>query len=289
MKVGAAQFASEIGDMDANVEIHLDWIARGVSKKLDLLVMPEMSLVGHYGTDNLLDVAIKCSDPRLKGLAEAAEDMAIVLGFIEEDSSAGFYNSAAILKNGKIIHIHRKINLPSYGKLEENKFFTKGRYVETYPLEEDWHAGLLICADVWNPALAHLAFLQGTTLMITPVSSGTEAVGPGFDNPSGWELAMRFYSLMYGAPSIMVNRVGVEKDLTFWGGSRIIGPFGKELAVAGNGEELIVAKLDYDQVRKARYQLPTVRDSDVNLVHLETRRFMDAQNTIRKKWDVEDA
>ena len=42
MKIGAAQFASESDDVDANLEIHLDWIARGHSKKLDLLVMPEM-------------------------------------------------------------------------------------------------------------------------------------------------------------------------------------------------------------------------------------------------------
>ncbi len=43
MKIGAAQFASESGDVDANVEIHLDWIARGHGEKLDLLVMPEMT------------------------------------------------------------------------------------------------------------------------------------------------------------------------------------------------------------------------------------------------------
>ena len=83
--------------------------------------------------------------------------------------------------------------------------------------------------------------LHGATLMICPVSSGVEAVGIDFDNPGGWALTMRFYSMMYAAPTIMVNRTGTERDLTFWGGSRILDPFGRELAVAGTGEELITA------------------------------------------------
>ncbi len=275
MKIGAAQFASESGDIDANFEIHHDWIARGHAEKLDLLVMPELSLAGYYGTDRLLQTTMTCSDPRLIRLAEAARDMVVVVGFIEEGLAAQFYNTAAMLKNGRVVHLHRKVNLANYGNLDEGKHFATGRFVETYSLDKDWVTGLLICADLWNPALTHLAFLRGATLMITPVSSGIEAVGPGFDNPGGWALAMRFYSMIYGAPSIMVNRCGVEKDSTFWGGSRIIDPFGTEIAVAGSDEELISAELNFDQVRKARYQLPTVRDSNIALVHLETSRLIE--------------
>ena len=76
----------------------------------------------------------------------------------------------------------------------------------------------------------------------------------------------------------MVNRVGVEEDLTFWGGSCILDPFGKRLAIAGKEEELIVAELDYSQVRRARHQLPTVRDSDTNLVQSEIHRLVKEQD-----------
>ncbi len=85
---------------------------------------------------------------------------------------------------------------------------------------------------------------------------------------------MRFYSMMYGAPSIMVNRTGIERDLTFWGGSRILDPFGRELAVAGSEEELITAELDFNEVRRARHLLPTVRDSNISLVLRETDRLI---------------
>ncbi|MBA3324008.1 MAG: nitrilase [Rhodobacteraceae bacterium] len=274
LKTGVAQFASAIGDVDVNVETHLRWIADGRARGLDLLVLPEVSLTGHFGFETLLDCAMRRSDPRLRRLAAAAGDMAVVVGFIEEGQAAQFFNTAAILRDGRIAYLHRKVNLPSYGKLEESKHYAAGRFVDICKLNDDWTAGLLICADVWNPALTHLAFQHGASLLVCPVSSGVEAVGIDFDNPAGWALTVRFYAMMYGAPMIMANRTGSERDLTFWGGSRIVDPFGRELAVAGKEEELIVADLDFGQVRRARHLLPTVRDSNIELVHRETTRLI---------------
>lgn len=275
LKVGAAQFASVIGDVDANMDKHLHYIRQGREAGLDLLVLPELSLTGHYGPEKLLEAAMDRKDARLRILAREAGDMAVTVGFIEEGPGAQFYNAAAMLQDGRMVHLHRKINLPTYGKLEEGKYYAAGRFVETHHLSKEWSAGLLICADAWNPALTNLVFLHGATLLICPVSSGVEAVGIEFDNPAGWTATMRFYSMMYGAPSIMVNRVGVEKDLTFWGGSRIVDPFGKEIAVAGTGEEMITAELDYEVVRKARHLLPTVRDSNSALVQREINRLVE--------------
>lgn len=274
LRIGAAQFASAIADVDANIETHLDWIRQAHAEGLNLLVMPEVSLTGHYGADDLLNTVMKRGDPRLKRLAEAAGDMAVVVGFIEEGPAAQFHNAAAILRRGKLAYLHRKVNLPNYGNLVEGKHYASGRFVDTYAIDADWRAGLLICADVWNPALIHLAFLHGATLLVAPVSSGVEAVGPDFDNPGGWALTMRFYSMMYGAPSIMVNRTGIEKDLTFWGGSRIIDAFGREIAVAGKDPQLITTEIDFQQVRKARHLLPTVRDSNIALILRETERLI---------------
>ncbi|WP_209427644.1 nitrilase-related carbon-nitrogen hydrolase [Pararhodobacter sp. SW119] len=275
LKVGVAQFASAIGDVDANLKAHLSWIAEGRAAGLDLLVMPEVSLTGHFGVETLLASAIRRSDPRLSQLAEAAGDMPVVVGFIEEGRGAQFYNASAVLRNGQLAYLHRKVNLPSYGRLEEGKHYAAGRFVDNCVLDDDWAAGLLICADVWNPSLTHLAFLHGASLLICPVSSGVEAVGIDFDNPGGWALTMRFYAMMYGAPAIMANRVGIERDLTFWGGSRIVDAFGREVAVAGAGEEMITAELDFHDVRRARHLLPTVRDSNIGLVHREMTRLIE--------------
>jgi N-carbamoylputrescine amidase len=273
LTVGAAQFASRIADLDANFEEHHRWVAQ--ARGLDLLVFPELSLVGHYGAERLLHVTMKRDDPRLIELSRAAGDTLLIVGFVEEGPAAQFYNAAGVYRNGKLVYIHRKINLPSYGKLIETKYYAQGRFVDTCEIAGDWRLGLLICADLWNPALVHLSFLHGATLLVSPISSGVEAVGEAFDNPSGWTATMHFYSMMYGAPSIMVNRVGTEEDLTFWGGSRILDPFGHPLVIAGQGPELITAELDYGEVRRARALLPTVRDSNISLVEREMNRLID--------------
>jgi predicted amidohydrolase len=275
LRIGAAQMASVTGDLESNIETHRRLIARGKDLGCDCLVFPELSLTGHYGAENLLEVTMHREDTRLSHLAWEAGDMEVVVGFIEEGPAAQFYNAAAVMKNGRVTYIHRKLNLPSYGRLIETKYYALGRFVDTHPMPGDWRMGLLICADLYNPALVHLSFLHGSTLLVAPISSGREAVGAEFDNPESWATTMKFYSMMYGAPSVMVNRVGVEEDLTFWGGSRILDPFGRVLAQAGQGEEVIAATLDYAEVRRARALLPTVRDSNISLVLREMLRLND--------------
>src|SRR6185295_5660926 len=112
------------------------------------------------------------------------------------------------------------------------KHFAAGRHVDTLALDANWRASVMICADTWNPPLVHLAAMQSATLLLAPISSALEAVGADFDNPQGWDTNLRFYALTYGMPVMMANRVGAEGELTFWGGSRILDPFGHPLAAA---------------------------------------------------------
>jgi len=275
LTVAAAQFASVTGDIQANTDMHLLFIEKARAVGADMLVFPELSLVGHDGAEQLLDVAMKSGDDRLCALSRAAGDMEIVLGFVEEGPGAQFYNASAVFRDGVLRYIHRKINIPSYGRLVETKFYSLGRFVDIHTVREDWKAGLLICADLYNPALAHLAFLHGATMLVAPVSSGREAVSEDFDNPRSWATTLQFYAMMYGAPVVMANRVGCEGTLTFWGGSRILNAYGQVVAEAGDGEELIFARLDYADTRKSRAMLPTVRDSNISLVHRETTRLIE--------------
>ena len=275
LSVCVAQCAARPGDVAANLAIHRGLVAQARAAGADLLVFPELSLVGHTAADALLEVAMKAHDARLAALSRAAGDMEIVVGFIEEGPAAQFYNSAAVLRNGALVYIHRKINIPSYGRLDETKHYAPGRFVDVHRLRDDWVMGLMICADLYNPALAHLAFLHGATLLVAPVSSAREAVAHDFDNPASWATTLGFYAMMYGAPVVMANRVGVEDDLSFWGGSRIIDAHGRTVAEAGAGEGLIQARLDYQDTRRARARLPTVRDSNIALVHRETTRLIE--------------
>ncbi len=275
LKVAVAQIESVVGDLDANLRKHVDVIDEARRQGVQLLLFPELSLTGYIASKDALGCAIYRTDPLVGEIAKASGDMCTVFGCIEEGPGAQFHNACLAVRDGKLVFLHHKVNLPTYGALEEGKHFAAGRYVETFAVEPPWRASILICADLWNPALVHLAAVHGTTVLMAPISSAVEAVGIEFDNADGWDRCLGFYAMIYGMPVMVANRVGVEGDLHFWGGSRVLDPFGRTVARAGNsGEALVSAELDYHAVRQARYRLPTVRDSNLDLILRETARLV---------------
>lgn len=273
-RVAVAQINCALGELDRNLDTHLDLIAQAHSADHELLLFPELSLTGYQLGEQAADIALRRNDPRLLKLAEAARDMNVAFGFVEEGAGAQYYNAMALVRDGQLILVHRKLNLPNYGNLSEGKLFASGRSVDVATMTDSWRAGLLICADLWNPALVHLAMLQSTTLLLAPVNSALGAVEGQFSNPDGWDLALRFYAMMYGTPILMANRCGNEGDIHFWGGSRILDPYGKTLAIAPDGYTgIISAELDYADVQRARFNLPTLRDSNPDLIRREINRL----------------
>jgi len=274
LRVGVAQVETALGDVAANKDKHLAMIERARAKALDVLVFAELSLTGYSIGPRAVEIAMTRDDPVIHELATAAGPMWTTFGFIEEGVAAQLHNSAMTVRNGEIAFIHRKLNLASYGNLEEDKHFAEGRYIDTFDLAETpWRAATMICADLWNPALVHLAAVHGATLLMVPVASATDAVSGEFSNPDNWALALQFYGMIYGLPLLVANLAVQEGTAHFWGGSRIVDAFGTTLAQAGEGEELITAEVDYTQVKRARYQLPTVRDSNLDLIHREVGRL----------------
>lgn len=262
LKVAAAQLDTAYGDIGTNVDKHLTRIAEAKAAGVRLLVFPELSLVGHSAGKDLLRLAMRPDDPVFAALAEASTGLHTVFGFIEEAPAGQFYNSTATVINGRTVHIHRKAQLATYGKLKDGLYYAPGTELGSFALDSQWQVATPICADLWNPALVHTLACGGATLLAAPISSAREAVGEGFDNPAGWDLNLRFHALTYGMGIVMANRVGTEGMLNFWGGSRILDPFGQIVAMGSDAcEELVIGELDYEAVRHARFLLPTVRDA----------------------------
>ena len=267
LRAAVAQIETRIGDLRHNLQLHLDLIAQARAQQAGLLVFPELSLTGYSLGNDALHLALRRDDPLLGELAAAASGIDVAFGFVEEGCAAQLYNAAAVVRDGQLRHVHRKLNLPTYGRLEEGKLFAQGRHVELCPLEGDWKAGLLICADLWNPALVHVTLQRGATVLLAPISSAQGVVEGGFSNPEGWDLALRFYAMMYGTPILMANRTGHEGDTPFWGGSRIVDAHGQTIAqVADGATGIVCADLAYETVRSARFNLPTLRDSNPDLI-----------------------
>ncbi|GED22033.1 nitrilase-related carbon-nitrogen hydrolase [Halomonas halmophila] len=266
LHVAAAQINAELGAVDINLETHLSVIDDARHSGVELLVFPELSLTGYGLGADVMRVAMPLEDPRLQRLAHAVGDMQVVAGFVEEASPGEYYNALAIMQHGELVAVHRKLNLPTYGGLEEGKWFTHGSDLTHADIRPGWSATQLICADLWNPGLVHAALLPRPTVLCAPINSASGIVSEDFSNEQNWALNVRFYAMTYGTPVIMANRYGPEGASHFWGGSRILGPGGELLATADDRETLVAAHLSRTAIAKARFELPTHRDADTPLV-----------------------
>jgi predicted amidohydrolase len=267
VRVAAAQIECRPADVKANLDAHLAAIQIARSAEVDLVVFPELSLTDYLSEPDVESLARPRDADELQAIADAAGPATVSVGFIERGADGRAYNAQALLSDGACRHVHRKANLPTYGNLIEGKHYAPGRAVDIAAISAGWNCATLICADTWNPALPWLAAVQGAEILILPVASSLDAVGSEFDNPGGWDINLRHTALTYGLPLVMVNHCGRRGGLTFWGGSRILDPFGREVARAGDASELVIADLEKAQVTKARQILPTVRDADPELVH----------------------
>ena len=180
--VGIAQIGCDLGDFQAYVDRHVTFIDHAAESGADLLLFPELSLTGNRLGGCVVEVTRTRDDPLVTSIAAVAPEMTVVFGMVEE-----------------------------------GKLFANGNYDETFATGKPWRDCVLICADLWNPAVVHLSMLHGTTLLLLPVNSALEAVGGDFSNPDQWQLAVRFYAMMYGMPIVMANRVCVENGATVWG------------------------------------------------------------------------
>lgn len=264
--VGVVQLNSELLALESNLSAHADWIRTAQSESIELLLFPELSLTGYQLGRRTPEAAMRADDERLKSLARIAPNMTVVVGFVEQVSPGEYYNAVAYLKQGEIAAVYRKINLPTYGGLEEGKWYHSGEEVVQVECKPNWTASTLICADLWNPALVHCAMLRRPELLLAPVNSASAIVSDEFSNENNWQTNVSFYAMLYGVPVLMANRYGTEGDAWFWGGSRILGPRGEILAQAEDRECLISAELDLNSIAAARFDHPAIRDANTPLI-----------------------
>jgi predicted amidohydrolase len=271
MKVALAQFAPHLGDVGRNLELHLDFMERARRKKADIVVFPELSLTGYTLKDLAGEVALDPgSDPRFKRILAASRKLAVVLGFMEESPGEKglFYNSAAFVADGRILHVHRKVYLPTNGLFEEAKFFAQGREFRVFPTPFGT-AGVMICRDFLHYGASYVLFAGGADIIIVISSApGRGVTGrESFETSRMWELMGEAVSYFSSAFVIYVNRVGIEDGVSFAGGSFIYGPGGRLLARAADLDpDFLIYRLDLTAVREARIRWLFKRDEKPEVI-----------------------
>jgi NAD+ synthase (glutamine-hydrolysing) len=278
LNLALAQISTSLGDVQANLEKHLDFINRAKAQKADLLVFPELSLTGYALQDLVATVAHKPTedDPVFKQLLQASQDLDLVVGFVDEDARHRFYIASAYLSGGRVLHVHHKVYLPTYGLFDEGRFFAWGDSIRSFETRFG-RVGLLICEDFWHASPPYLLWLDGADIMLFSSASPGRGLNDREKLESArWvERVSKAYASMFTSFVVHCNRVGYEDGLHFWGGATVNDPNGELLAQGPYFEEaLTVVQLDLNQLRRTRTRLPLLRDERTNLVQKELDRIL---------------
>jgi predicted amidohydrolase len=243
-----------------------------------MVAFPELALTGYLLADLVPEVAMRSDDERLTALSRDAPGVVVAIGFVEETDAHRFCNSAALLRDGELIGLHRKVYLPTYGMFDEGRFTRAGDQVRTHPVGEPLgRIGLSICEDFWHASVPMLQALDGASLLVNLAAGPARAPGSaaGLAAIAGWHKMQDTYALLGTVAIAFCNRVGNEEGLTFWGGSRLLGADGSTIAQGPLYEEaLVVGAVDGDDLRMQRYGLPLLADERLELVRRELDRII---------------
>jgi predicted amidohydrolase len=278
LNLALAQINTRLGDTEANLAKHLEFIREARARDVDLLIFPELSLTGYVLQDLATAVAHRptSDDPVFRPLLAASQDIDLVVGFVNEDRRHRFYIAAAYLSKGQVLHVHHKVYLPTYGLFDEGRFFAWGDGVQAFDTRFG-RLGILICEDFWHASPPYLLWLDGAEMLLfTSASPGRGLTAePQLESARWVEHINRAYASLFTTFIVHANRVGFEDGLNFWGGSTAFDPNGELIVKAPYNEEaLTLAEIDLNQLHRTRARLPLLRDERTALVMREMRRIL---------------
>ena len=279
LRIALAQIAPRLGLVEENLERHTELVREAREAGAGLVVFPELGLTGYLLQDLNAEVAMRLDDPRLAALAQEARGLSAVVSFVEESGDHRLFVAAALLEEGQIRHVHRKVFLPTYGLFDERRFFAAGSIVRAVPSRLGVGLGLAVCEDFWHLVVPSLLALDGAQVLINVSSSPGRDVAAinevGLGTASSWRTLMRAYAQLTTSFVVFVNRVGVDESISFWGGSEVIAPNGAAVFQAPlHDEGLFFADIDLGDLRRERITLPLLRDERPEVVLRQLDRIV---------------
>lgn len=275
-QVAVGQVDSRVGEVEHNLHRHLEMIDRAIAQGAQMILFPELSLTGYSLKDLAWEVALNPgTDKRLLPLKERSKSISIIAGFVESGSDHGIYNAAMLLEGGEVVHVHRKIYLPTYGMFEEGRYFSPGGRVQAVDSRLG-RIGILVCEDFWHLSLPYLLALDGAESVFCLTASPTRIAGASeeMENAEVNHEHHRTYARLLSMYVVFANRVGFEDGVNFWGGSSVVAPSGEMIAQAKYfDEELIFGRVSSSEVRRARRFSRHFLDENLDLVRRTLERI----------------
>ena len=214
--IALAQLNASVGDLAGNADAIL--AARALLPAADLLVTPELSIVGYPPEDLVLKPAlVEAAKVQVERLAQATADggPALLVGAPWAEDGV-LYNAMLLLDGGRIAGITRKHDLPNYGTFDEKRLFSAGPLPGPMNLR-GVRIGVPVCEDMWTPDVCECLAETGAELLIVPNGSPFEV---GKDDRRLNLAVTRVVET--GLPLIYLNRVGGQDELVFDGASFVL-------------------------------------------------------------------
>ena len=131
------------------------------------------------------------------------------------------------------MHVHRKVYLPTYGLFDEQRYFAAGERFQAFDTPRFGRVGILVCEDFWHLSAAAIMQAEEVDMLICVANSPARGVdGRPIRTAETYEHLAKSFAQLLGAVVMLVNRVGFEDGLCFWGGSMAVGPDGRTMAQA---------------------------------------------------------
>ena len=273
--VALAQIKPKLGCLADNMVLVEAAIDKGITAGADLVVFPELGLTGYFLKDLVPEVALRLDAPQIERLKVLSRRISIAIGFVEVSDDYRFFNSAIYLEAGEIVHVHRKVYLPTYGLFDEQRYLARGERFRAFDTRFG-RIGMLICEDMWHLSASYILAMDNATTLICLSSSpgrgvsGTEELG----SATAWQKLTSTTAMFLNCRVLYCNRVGFEDGINFWGGSEVVAPSG-EVTIRGAllKEDLVLGKVDEGALRRERIFSPMIRDENMGITLKELKRI----------------
>jgi NAD+ synthase (glutamine-hydrolysing) len=239
LRIALAQVDPTVGDLERNGELIAARIEEAKGLGAQLIVFPEMVLSGYPAEDLWLRRGfLDRVGERLHELAAFAGGICALVGFPERD--VAIHNSLAVLADGEVAGVYRKLLLPNYGVFDERRYFEPGTAPALIEIG-GVRVGLTICEDIWFPgAPASSEALAGASLIVNASASPYHR-GKGSERE---EMVVQ-RATETGTAFALCNLVGGQDELVFDGHSLVVSEAGELSARAAQfEEELLVCDID---------------------------------------------
>ncbi len=235
LRIAMAQINPTVGDLKGNRDKIIEYIDRAKKQGADIVAFTELAVTGYPPEDLILKPQfVKDNLRTLREITRATRGITAIVGYV--DSNDHIYDAAAIMSNGKLVHVYHKMLLPNYGVFDEYRYFKPGKRFPVITVK-GVNIGVNICEDIWYAdGPARTQALAGAEIIIA-VNASPYHKGKGKERRRMLALRAKENNVFI----VYTNTVGGQDELVFDGHSMILDPKGNLLAAGKQFEEELIS------------------------------------------------